>query len=216
MRIKICCIMSLEEAQMALQYGADALGFVSAMPSGPGVIAEAHIAAIVQALPPETDSFLLTCHQTADAIISQHRLTKTRTLQLCDSLPPPEYEKLRNALPETTLIQVIHVVGEESLAEAQAIAPLVDGLLLDSGNPSLSVKELGGTGRTHNWEISRRICESVGVPVYLAGGLHSENVAEAIRQTRPFGTDICSGVRTEGALDPTKLSRYIAAVRASA
>jgi phosphoribosylanthranilate isomerase len=89
-----------------------------------------------------------------------------------------------------------------------------DALLLDSGNPSLRVKELGGTGRVHDWTISRRICADAGVPVFLAGGLGPGNVAEALRAVGATGVDICSGVRTDGALDRAKLARFIAAARA--
>jgi phosphoribosylanthranilate isomerase len=88
----------------------------------------------------------------------------------------------------------------------------VDALLFDSGNPSLAVKELGGTGRVHDWSISRRIREQVNVPVFLAGGLNAGNAAEAARQVRPFGLDICSGVRTDGRLDESKLRAFVEAL----
>ena len=122
------------------------------------------------------------------------------------------YADLRAALPGISLVQVIHVTDEQSLAEAVAIAPHVNALLLDSGNQSLTVKELGGTGRVHNWEISRRIREAVDVPVFLAGGLHAGNVAAAIQQVGPFGLDICSGVRTDGRLDEGKLKAFFESV----
>ncbi len=104
---------------------------------------------------------------------------------------------------------MIHVSGEESIAEAVRIASYVDAILLDSGNPALKVKELGGTGRTHNWNISRRIQELVKVPIFLAGGLNPENIAEAILQVQPFAVDVCSGVRTNGKLDESKLAAFV-------
>jgi phosphoribosylanthranilate isomerase len=110
-------------------------------------------------------------------------------------------------------MQVIHVTGPEVLAGATAVAPLVDAILLDTGSPSAAVKELGGTGRTHDWAVSRQIREAVDVPVFLAGGLRADNVAAAIRQVRPGGIDVCTGVRTEGRLDPDKLARFVEAVR---
>jgi phosphoribosylanthranilate isomerase len=88
----------------------------------------------------------------------------------------------------------------------------VDALLLDSGNPMLAVKEFGGTGRTHDWDISRRIVEAVGCPVFLAGGLTATNVAEAYATVRPYGLDACSGLRTDGRLDEEKLTAYCQAV----
>jgi phosphoribosylanthranilate isomerase len=121
-------------------------------------------------------------------------------------------QRLRKALPEVELVQVIHVVDERAVAEAMQVAPYVDALLLDSGNPNLAVKELGGTGRTHNWEISRRIVEQSPAPVFLAGGLKAENVAGAVNQVQPFGLDLCSGVRTDGRLDPGKLTAFFASI----
>jgi phosphoribosylanthranilate isomerase len=215
-RVKICCISSIEEARLAVAYGASALGLVSAMPSGPGVIAEDLIAAIAARVPPPVAAFLLTSQQDVEAIIAQQRRFGANTLQLVDSIPSGDYARLRHALPGVRVVQVIHVTGEASLAEAVAVAPQVDALLLDSGNPNLAVKELGGTGRTHNWEISRRIVQAVEAPVFLAGGLNPGNVAEAIRAVRPFGVDICSGVRTQGTLDEAKLAAFMAAVRGCA
>jgi phosphoribosylanthranilate isomerase len=212
-RIKICCISSLEEAWAAIRAGASALGLVSSMPSGPGVIPEPLIAQIAAAVPPPIATFLLTCSQDARDIIAQQRRCRTNTVQLCDRLTAGSYADLREALPGVSLVQVIHVTGEESLEEALSVAPHVDALLLDSGNQSLAVKELGGTGRVHDWSISRRIREQVRIPVFLAGGLRPENVGEAIRQVGPFGLDLCSGVRTEGRLDSEKLARFFSRLR---
>lgn len=210
--VKICCIRSHEEGQLALSMGAHALGLVSAMPSGPGPIEDAVIADIAAAVPPPVATFLLTCRQDAESIIGQHALCRTTTLQLVDYVPQGELMKLRQRLPGIRLVQVIHVGGEESIEEARALEPLVDALLLDSGNQKLAVKELGGTGRVHDWRISRRIVESVRVPVFLAGGLNAGNVAEAIDQVRPHGVDICSGVRTNGRLDAGKLAAFMGAI----
>jgi phosphoribosylanthranilate isomerase len=214
-RVKICCISSVEEAALAVQYGAAALGLVSAMPSGPGVISEERIAAIAATIPPGVASFLLTSQQEVAAIIAQQRRCRVNTLQLCDHLVDGTYEDLRAALPGVHLVQVIHVTGEDAVAQARDVAPSVDALLLDSGNPSLPVKELGGTGRLHNWQISRKICQAVPVPVFLAGGLHANNVGQAIRQVRPYGVDICSGVRTNERLDEEKLRAFFAAIQAA-
>lgn len=212
-RIKICCISSLDEARLAIAHGADALGLVSAMPSGPGVIDEATIAEIAAAAPPPIATFLLTSETTPDRIIAQAKRCRPTTLQLVDAVSPATYAELRAALPFVTLVQVIHVLGEASLVEAKSVAPHVDALLLDSGNPSLAVKELGGTGRVHDWSVSRAIRDGVDKPVFLAGGLRAENVGEAIERVRPFGLDLCSGVRTDGRLDHTKLERFVAASR---
>jgi len=210
-RVKICCMASLEEARLAIKFGASAIGLVSAMPSGPGVISERTIREIATHTAPSIGTFLLTCLQDAAQIIAQQRRCRTNTLQLCDSLEADEYAKLRDVLPGISIVQVIHVLGETSIREAVDVAPHVDAILLDSGNPTLKIKELGGTGRRHDWNISRRIVQSVGVPIFLAGGLTPDNVAEAIETVQPFGVDLCSGVRTDATLDRSKLERFFAA-----
>jgi phosphoribosylanthranilate isomerase len=211
MEIKICCISSHDEARMAADAGADILGLVSAMPSGPGVIGETLIASIAAAAARQT--FLLTSLREVDAIAAQHRRCGTSGIQLCDALPPGSMDSLRDALPGVRLVQVVHVTGDASYLDAMELAEDVDALLLDSGNPALEVKELGGTGRVHDWTISRRICADAGVPVFLAGGLNPENVATALHATGATGVDICSGVRRDGRLHGEKLARFIAAVR---
>jgi phosphoribosylanthranilate isomerase len=211
-RVKICCIRSAEEARRAIAQGASALGLVSAMPSGPGLIPDDLIAAIAATVPPPVATFLLTCRQDAASVIALQRRAGVNTVQLCDRFPSGEYRTLREEMPGVRIVQVVHVTGPESLDEALAVAPHVHALLLDSGNPALAVKALGGTGRTHDWAISRQIRERAGVPVFLAGGLTPENVAGAIRQVQPFGVDVCSGVRSEGHLDPGKLARFFAQI----
>jgi phosphoribosylanthranilate isomerase len=209
-RVKVCCIASVDEMRAAVECGASAVGLVSAMPSGPGVIEEELIAEIAARVPPAVATFLLTCEQDADSIVGQQRRCRVNTLQLCDRVPAKVHAELHARLPGVSLVQVVHVRAEESYEEAMSVAPNVDALLLDSGNQALAVKELGGTGRTHDWRVSRRIIADSPAPVFLAGGLKAENVAEAIQTVRPFGLDVCSGVRTEGRLDPEKLKRFFA------
>jgi phosphoribosylanthranilate isomerase len=208
-RVKICCIASVAEAMLAIRYGASAVGLVSAMPSGPGVISEALIKTIAGLIPPGVSSFLLTSNRDAASIIDQQRRLGVSALQLVDAVQFDVYGELRVALPGITIVQVIHVRNRESVEEALAVEAHVSALLLDSGNPSLPTKELGGTGRTHDWTISRKIREAVNIPVYLAGGLTPDNVSRAIDEVAPFGLDVCRGVRTEGALDERKLSLFI-------
>lgn len=211
-RVKICCIESVDEARLAMSYGAAALGLVSEMPSGPGVIPEALIAEIVRATPPGVDSFLLTSRQSAPEIIAQQRLLGVNTIQICDRLAQEAHRELRESLPGISLVQVIHVSGEDSIVEAAEVASRVDAILLDSGNQRAAVMELGGTGRRHDWTISRRIREAVPVPVYLAGGLRPDNVGDAMAVVEPFGLDVCTGVRTQGRLDEDKLAAFFDAV----
>lgn len=209
-RVKVCCVSDAEELRIAVGAGVDAVGLVSAMPSGPGQISDTLIAVLARQTPPGVDSFLLTCRTDADEIVLQHRLTRTSVVQLCDRVH--DLERLRELLPGTRLVQVIHVVGPDSVAEAVDSAPHVDALLLDSGRPDLALPELGGTGRTHDWTVSEQICRSVGIPVFLAGGLTPENVAGAAAQVQPYGVDVCSGVRTSGRLDASRLQDFLRAL----
>ncbi|MDI3291255.1 phosphoribosylanthranilate isomerase [Polyangium sp. 15x6] len=211
-RVKICCIASEEEAWMAIRAGASALGLVGPVPSGPGAITEEQITAIATRVPPGVATFLLTSHQDASAIIEQQRRCRTSVVQILDRLLSGTYEELRAAMPGIGIVQVVHVMGEEAIEEAVSLEGKVDAVLLDSGNPNLPVKELGGTGRTHDWQISARLRERVRLPVYLAGGLRSDNLATALRTVRPFGVDLCNGVRTDGNLDPAKLEDFFAAL----
>jgi phosphoribosylanthranilate isomerase len=211
-RVKICCIASFEEAAFAVEAGASALGLVSHMPSGPGVIGDELIAEIAARVPPAIGTFLLTSRQGVEEIVAQQRFCRTNTVQICDHLTRGTHRDLKDALPGISVVQVIHVTGPESVEEAVALRD-VDAILLDSGNQKLAVKELGGTGRTHDWSLSRAIRGRVTVPLFLAGGLTAENVGRAIQEVGTFGIDVCSGVRTDGKLDREKLERFFSAVR---
>lgn len=211
-RVKICCIANEQEAADAISFGASAIGLVGEMPSGPGTISDEEIFRIAQTVPPPIATFLLTSQQNAQGIIDHHHRTKTNTIQIVDELEDHDYAMIRGALPNVKLVQVVHVIGEQSVDEAAELAEYVDAILLDSGNPNLAVKELGGTGRRHDWSLSRRIVETCGKPVFLAGGLNAENVREAIEMVQPFGLDLCSGVRSDGKLDLSKLEQFFNAV----
>jgi phosphoribosylanthranilate isomerase len=205
-RIKICCISSIEEAEIAINLGASALGLVGNMPSGPGVISDELIAKIVLTIPPPIASFLLTSETDAGKIIEHHKKVNSNTIQIVDKLETGTYGDIRKALPTVNLVQVIHVVDESSILEAIEISKHVDAILLDSGNPKLKVKELGGTGRVHNWELSKEIRERLDIPIFLAGGIGPHNVVDAIKTVEPFGIDLCNSVRTDGKLDAIKLT----------
>jgi phosphoribosylanthranilate isomerase len=210
-RVKVCCIENMYEAQMAIEAGAAALGLVGHMPSGPGVIPDAQILTIARHISPPIASFLLTSETRASDIIAHYRKAYTSTIQLVDALT----EDLRAALPAVKLVQVIHMVGDTTLQQAAYVAPYVDAILLDSGNPHLATKQLGGTGRTHNWQVSCDIVQNVPVPVFLAGGLTPDNVQLAIETVRPFGIDVCTGLRSQERLDPVKLRAFMQAVQAA-
>ncbi len=211
-KVKICCISSVGEASLAISCGAAALGLVGRMPSGPGVISDTQIHQIARTVPPPIATFLLTSETDSASIIKHHQKVQTNTIQLVDELRSGTYSEIRTSLPNIKIVQVIHVLDEKSVDEAGRLAEMVDAILLDSGNPNLQVKELGGTGRTHDWSLSRKIVETCGKPVFLAGGLRAENVRQAIEAVEPFGLDLCSSVRTDGKLDQKKLENFFAAI----
>lgn len=206
--MKICCISSIEEAKLAISYGASAIGLVGHMPSGPGIISDELISQITKTIPPPISTFLLSSETKAVDIITHYRKANTSTIQLVDALAYQEYETLRRELPHVKLVQVIHVIDNDSVSEAIEVSKYVDAILLDSGNPNLDVKVLGGTGRTHNWEISNQIRKSIQIPLFLAGGINKDNINQAIAAVQPFGVDLCSSVRTDGKMDSIKLKAF--------
>ena len=211
-KIKICCIHDINEANTAIKAGAHAIGLVGKMPSGPGPISDKRIKEIAEAVPADIGTFLLTCNTSVGNIIKHHQKTRTNTIQIVDKLKEGTYRQLKEALPQIQIVQVIHIVNGESVEEAIRTSTFVDAILLDSGNPDLRIKELGGTGRIHNWNLSRKINESVKCPVYLAGGLNPDNVRSAIDTVNPYAIDVCSGVRTNGLLDAKKLDKFITSI----
>lgn len=212
-RVKVCGMHSAGEVRAAVSAGADALGFVGEMPSGPGPVDETQAREAAAACPPGVSPVLLTSRDDPLAIADHASAVGVGAVQLVRHLDPGVHAALRRAAPWLRLIQVIHVEDEQSLDLARGYAQVADALLLDSGRPAMTVAELGGTGRTHDWNLSRRIVQSSPVPVWLAGGLTPANVGEAIEQVNPFGVDLCTGVRTAGRLDARKLSSFFHAVR---
>lgn len=211
-KVKICCISSVDEARLAIQYGAAALGLVGKMPSGPGIIDDELILTIAKTIPPPISSFLLTSETNAEAVIEHYKKAHTSTIQIVDALTDRQYGKIKAELPSVKLVQVIHVIDENSIIEAVEISEHVDAILLDSGNPNLATKELGGTGRIHNWDLSKKIRESIDIPIFLAGGINKDNVRAAMEHIQPFGVDLCSSIRTNGQLDEKKLEEFFNAV----
>jgi len=210
-RIKICCINSINEAKLAISFGASAIGLVGKMPSGPGPIEDKLIASIIKTVPPPIATFLLTSETIAENIIAHQQRVHSSTIQIVDAVSERNYKLIRAQLPSIKLVQVIHVIDESSVHEAIELSEEADALLLDSGNPKLTIKELGGTGRVHNWDLSKKIVRQSKVPVFLAGGLNPTNLAAAIETVQPFGIDVCSGLRTNGNLDEEKLDAFFKA-----
>ena len=214
-RVKICCIGSAIEARTASVAGADALGLVGDMPSGPGTIDDLTARTIERAAPPGVTAFLLTSRTQGDEIAAHARYVGVSVVQIVSHVDPAQHAIVRKAAPGLKIVQVVHVEGEAAVGYAHAYARSADALLLDSGRPGAEPAELGGTGRRHDWDVSRRIVREVDVPVWLAGGLTPWNAAEAIETVKPFGLDMCTGVRSAGRLDAGKLKSLFAAVKSA-
>jgi len=211
---KICCIRSLDEAQIVVRAGADAIGFVGIDPPTQRTLADDSIAQIIQEVTHSVSTVLLTASTSAEAIASQLKRTGASDVQLSAEISEEELGKLANSEPGIRRIKVVHVEGQQSLQAINRYSSLVDRFLLDSGNPNVARPVYGGTGRTHDWTVSAEFVRKSPIPVYLAGGLTPENVAKAISQVRPSGVDLCSGVRTADKLDPAKLLAFMSAIQA--
>lgn len=192
---------------MALENGADFIGLVGPMPSGPGILSLDEISQIVRAIPAEATTVLLTSSSDVSAIIADYNQVKTKAIQLVRELSVSELTAVRTALPDVMLLAVVHVENASAIERAKSYEDSADYILLDSGKPTAGI--LGGTGNTHDWSVSKRIVEEVKIPVLLAGGLNAENVKDALEGVNPHGVDLCSGVRTNGHLDPEKLRDFV-------
>jgi len=211
-KVKVCCIASPEEARLAVSFGVTAVGMVDETPSGEGRIPVETIAEIVQAVPRTTGTFVLTATTDVDRLEALYRKTGVHTIQLWDPLQPGEYERLREKAPGIFIAQSVHVMDDAALDTAREISRHVDALVLDSGNPEPPFRWQNPAGQTHDWELSRHISEAIYLPILLAGGLTQDNVGQAIRVVRPYGVDVCSGVRKDGRLDQGLLVAFLEAV----
>jgi phosphoribosylanthranilate isomerase len=214
--VKVCCIQDEEELFLAAEAGARFVGLVGAMPSGPGPIPDEAITRLAARAPHEVTTVLLTSRTGAADIAGHVRATGVQAVQIVQDVPAATRRAVRAALPDVRILQVVHVEGPSAVDDARRAAEEADYLLLDSGRPAARVAELGGTGRTHDWSVSARIVEETDVPVLLAGGLRPDNVADAMASVRPWGVDVCSGLRDpRGRLDAGRLRAFMERVRSA-
>lgn len=208
-RVKVACIRDAEEARRAVSFGAAAIGMAAENPAGGPSLTEDQIRAVTESVPDSVGTFLMTTRRSAPDLARLARNTGVNTLQLWDEPEPDAYAHLRSAIPGLSIVQSIAVVGPEAVDRAIEVASLVDALVLDSAHRAAPARWEHQHGRTHDWQLSRRITEEVGIPVILSGGLSHRNVADAIRAVRPYGVEVCTGVRTKGALDTTLLVQFL-------
>lgn len=214
-RVKVCANKRLEDALKAVEYGADAVGFlVGQAHASQDFISPSLAREIVTKLPPFCSSVLVTHISDAHAIIELAKETCVSTIQLHGDSTLDDVVKIRNVLPYTKIYKAVHVEDVSAIDAAQRWEGIVDAILLDSMNKSTN--QVGGTGKTHDWTISAQIVKSTALPVILAGGLTVENVQEAIVNVRPFGVDVNSGTKgMDGYKDLQKLKAFITGAKAT-
>jgi phosphoribosylanthranilate isomerase len=209
-KVKICCISSREEAELAIEHGAHALGLVGAMPGGgPGIIDDNLAREIAINVPSAIETFLLTSRELGSDIADHVEFCGTSTVQIVRHIDPVEYPTIIRRLPTIRRVQVIHIENESVIDLVRKYEPFVHAFLLDSGRPSSPELTLGGTGCVHDWKISAEIVRNTAKPVYLAGGLRPDNVEKAIKTVAPYGVDLCSGIRTNEKLDEEKMGEFM-------
>lgn len=213
--VKVCGIRSREEADAALGCGATALGFLVGLTHrAADEIAEAEARAIVGRLPAGAEAVLVTHLLDPARVAELAASVGARTIQVHGDMALPDLRGLRALAPEARLLKAVHVTGEDAIGRALAWAAAdADALVLDSR----TADRLGGTGRTHDWSVSARIVAAVArLPVYLAGGLTPENVAEAVARVRPAGVDANSGVEdADGRKDERRMRAFVDRARAA-
>jgi phosphoribosylanthranilate isomerase len=204
---------SVAEMRLAVACGADCVGLVGHMPSGLGVIADTLARDIAHATPPAVSPILLTSRTQAREIADHIIFCGVGIVQIVNHIDPATHDRLDELVPAVRRLQVIHVESDDALRLLEFYSGHVHGFLLDSGRPGLAIPQLGGTGRIHDWSISAEFVRRSPLPVFLAGGLNVANVTAAIRQVRPYGVDVCSGLRSPLSLDESKLRAFMLAVR---
>jgi len=213
-QVKICGVKRAEDAGLAVAAGADALGFlVGQTHTSADFIAPLTAKAIAASLPSGVIGVLVTHLTDPGDVLDLAVLTGLTTVQLHGEIWPEDVARLRRAAPDLTFLKSFHVTDEAGLAYGEAFVGLVDGFVLDTANPKTG--QIGGTGQTHDWNLSRRIVERYrSVPVILAGGLNPDNVAEAIAAVGPFGVDVNSSTKgTDGFKSEAKARAFVANAR---
>ena len=204
-RVKVCGITNREDLEVAVDAGADALGFVVDVPESPRSISLDRARDLVEATPPFVQGVLVSVFDTVDRLETLCSCLAPDAVQVTGTLP-------RDAICEQFRgIQVIHAVAvNDQAGEVLPSAVRCDAVLTDSCVPGAH----GGTGKPHNWNVSRAIKELIApTPLILAGGLTPGNVRAAIETVRPYAVDVSSGVEARaGIKDPAKIRAFIQAV----
>jgi phosphoribosylanthranilate isomerase len=208
-RVKICGIKRKEDALAAIRYGADAIGLLvgKKYPSD-DFIDETTAKNIVESLPPLCSSVLVTHLTDTKTVIELAVFTRVTTIQLHGDSSPADAQKIKTALPYVKLYKAVHIIDESSIDHAKQFLDSVDAILADTVNTATG--QVGGTGLTHDWSVSKNLVAAFNKPVILSGGLTPDNVVNAIETVMPYGVDVNSGTQgADGYKDTTKLRLFI-------
>ena len=190
-KVKICGITNEEDAVKAALFGADYVGFLVEIDFAEDKITREEAKELIKKLPLEVTPVFVTWLQKAKPIIEIVKEINPAIIQLHNDITLEEIGKIRRELPKIQITKTISVVNEDSIKEAKKYEKYVDYLLLDT---KLKGRK-GGTGKVHDWRISRKIVKSVKCKVFLAGGLNPDNVKEAIGKVKPYAIDTNNGVK---------------------
>ncbi len=207
MRTKVCGIRNLQDAMTAINAGADAVGFLVGITHlAEDKISKEDARNIIEKLPPFVSTVLVTHLTDKDEIVELAKYLHVDTVQIHDYIPPEDVKYVREKLYYCKILKAIHVLDrDEALNMVKLFEGCCDALLLDSRTK----ERLGGTGLTHDWNVSREIVEKSSVPVILAGGITDKNSYDAVKKVRPYGIDANSGVEIDGYKSYEKVKAYI-------
>lgn len=204
-RVKICGLTSLRDLQWAVEAGADAVGFVVGVPESPRNISLDDARRLIDATPVFVDPVVVTVYEDLKQLKKIRRILNPRIIQIHGSICM--HDEIRKIFSDAQIIRALHAKNDEIVKFAVETSERFDALLLDSYAPG----KLGGTGKTHDWTLSRRVRDAVyPKPFILAGGLNPKNVKKAICTVRPFAVDVSSGVESSpGVKDSEKIFEFV-------
>lgn len=213
MKVKICGISNEIDALKAISLGADCIGFVmggKVLPIEVEPYAQ-HVRQIIKKFPSGVDSFLVTHLFNADDIISLANYINSTGIQISEDINIEEVKKVR-AMTDKKIIKTIVGVDKQAKAKIDLYKDYCDYFLLDSNNSGYT----GGTGKENDWNSCAELIKYADKPCFIAGGLNPENVREAIEITKPFGTDVSTGISCysdaylrKDRKDPDKIKKFI-------
>ena len=207
--IQMAGIRNKEDALMCVEMGVDIIGLlVGQMHTSDDFLTKEAAKVIKDALPKDIKTTLITHLESGDKIIEIAKFIDVDYIQLHSHLDEAEVEKIHNALPDKKLLRLIHIDTDGKLLNDISKMKYVDFYFTDSIN--LKTNQFGGTGLKHNLETDRRLVETLGKPVFIAGGLNPDNVYEAVKYCHPYGVDVNTGCRASNGLrDKEKTKAFV-------